>query len=188
MNTPTKITVVRICLIPAFVAAYLITAMPFKIVAAGLFALAALTDWLDGHIARKQNLVTDLGKFLDPIADKLLVESALILIILDVAGIYAVAFALTAIIIIARELVVSCFRVIAASKGVTLAADKLGKIKTVLQLIALLLLIPVPNISELSKALGSIVFYVGFGFLCAATLMTLVSGANYIIRNRGVLK
>ena len=189
MNTPTKITLVRICLIPFFVAFFLIDAMPYgKFIALGIFALASLTDWLDGYLARKNNLVTDLGKFLDPIADKLLVTSALILVILDPLEGFQVTMAVLAIVIIARELIVSGFRIVASSKNVVIAADKLGKIKTVLQMAALLLLIPYGDIKVLSSQAAEIVFYIGFGLLCAATHMTVVSVVNYIVKNREVLK
>lgn len=189
MNTPTKITLIRICLIPIFVAVFFIDAIPFgKFIALGIFALASLSDWLDGYLARKNNLVTDLGKFLDPIADKLLVTSALILVILDPLEGFQLTMAVLAIVIIARELIVSGFRIVASSKNVVIAADKLGKIKTVLQMTALILLIPFGDIAKLSVQAAEIIFYMGFGLLCAATLMTIVSVINYIVKNRDVLK
>lgn len=189
MNLPTKITLVRICLIPVFVTVFLLDVIPYgKFIATFVFMIASLTDWLDGYLARKNNLVTDLGKFLDPIADKLLVTAALILIILEADGVFATVLAIFAIVIISRELIVSGLRIIASSKSVVLAADKLGKIKTVLQILALLLLLPFADISALSASAGNIVFYVGLGFLSAAVLMTVVSGVNYIVKNREVLK
>lgn len=189
MNTPTKITLARICMIPVFVALFLIDAIPYgKFIATFIFIIASLTDWLDGYIARKYNLVTDLGKFLDPIADKLLVTSALILIILKADGIYCTLLAVFAIVIISRELIVSGLRIIASSKSIVLAADKLGKIKTVLQIVALVLLLPYADIFALSAQIGNIIFYVGLGFLSAATLMTVISGVNYLIKNREVFK
>lgn len=190
MNTPTKITIARICLIPVFVTVFLLEVIPYgKFIATFVFIIAALTDWLDGYLARKYDLVTDLGKFLDPIADKLLVTAALILIILQApTRAMAVVLAVAAILIISRELIVSGFRIIASSKSVVLAADKLGKLKTVLQIIALILLLPFTDISALSSDVGIIVFYFGLGFLSAAALMTVISGINYIVKNREVLK
>lgn len=189
MNTPTKITIFRICLIPVFVSVFLIDAIPYgKFIALGVFLIAAATDWLDGYLARKNNLVTDLGKFLDPIADKLLVTSALILVILQTKEGYAVALAVLAIVIIARELMVSGFRIIASSKSVILAADGLGKIKTVLQMVSIIFLLPYADIVLLNETAGNIIFYIGFGLLCAAGLMTVISGINYVVKNREVLK
>ena len=189
MNTPTKITLVRICLIPVFVAVFLIDAIPYgKFIALGIFFFSSITDWLDGYLARKNNLVTDLGKFLDPIADKLLVTAALILVLLYPLDGFLIPLVVFAITIIARELIISGFRIVASSKNIVIAADKLGKIKTFLQMSALLLLIPFADIAALNETAATIIFYIGFGLLCAATLMTVVSVVNYIVKNREVLK
>ena len=149
MNLPNKISLARIALIPVFIAFYYLTMIPHNYLYATIvFAVAAFTDFLDGYIARKYNLVTDLGKFLDPIADKVLVLTAMILMLTSVSigplggGILpAVSGGVGISIILARELIVSSFRMVAASKKVVIAADKLGKIKTVSQDIALVLLL-----------------------------------------------
>lgn len=190
MNLPTKITVARLVLIPVFAVLYFVPFPLHKIVATAVFALAALTDWLDGCLARRNNMVTDLGKFLDPVADKVLVSTALVLAALAPSPVKGmdVAVAVFAIVIIARELIVTCFRTIAATKNVILAADKLGKIKTVTQLIGLIFFLPFTEVGEFASAAGDVFFYTGFGFLALATLFTLVSAANYVIRNREVLK
>ena len=126
MNLPNKLTVLRVIMIPLVMCFYMIEAIPYgKIVALVLFVLAAFTDFLDGYIARKNNLVTDLGKFLDPIADKLLVASVLFMIAIDGTiphpwGVIVVT------IIISRELIVDAFRLIACTKGIVLAADIWG--------------------------------------------------------------
>ena len=141
MNLPNKISLARIALIPVFIAFYYLTMIPHNYLYATIvFAVAAFTDFLDGYIARKYNLVTDLGKFLDPIADKVLVLTAMILMLTSVSigplggGILpAVSGGVGISIILARELIVSSFRMVAASKKVVIAADKLGKIKTVSQ-------------------------------------------------------
>lgn len=188
MNLPTKLTFLRILMIPLFVVFFFVTAIPYnRIIAVGIFALACLTDFLDGYLARKNNQVTDFGKFLDPIADKMLVSCALIGIALD-GSILQVYVAVCAMVILCRELMISGFRIVASSKGVTLAADKLGKIKTIFQMIALLLLIPYMNILALHVFTGDMFLYVGFALLGLATLMTIISGINYIVRNREVLK
>ncbi len=187
MNLPNKLTVLRVVLIPVFVALFYITAVPYNyLISAVVFVVAALTDFLDGYIARKRNLVTNLGKFLDPIADKCLVATALIVMLLpyDMAilpwyGSIAVA------IILCRELIVSGFRMVAASKGVVLAADKVGKIKTVFQDVGIAVLLAGASIWP---GLYTVVNIVGLCILGVATLLTIISGVNYVVKNVQVLK
>lgn len=188
MNLPTKLTVLRIILIPVFVTLFFVS-FPFHTVAAtGVFIVASFTDFLDGHIARKRNLVTDLGKFLDPIADKMLVACALFAVVLYESK-FQIGVTVCAMIIICRELMISGFRIVASSKNVVLAADKLGKIKTVLQMISLILLLPIADIyAHLPNLAGDVIFYTGLIVLALATVMALVSGCNYIVKNREVLK
>lgn len=192
MNLPTKLTFLRILLIPVFIALFFIE-FPFHCAAAtGVFIIASFTDFLDGYIARKNNLVTDLGKFLDPIADKMLVCCALFAIVLF-DNKFRIATVICAMIIMCRELMVSGFRIVASSKNVVLAADKLGKIKTVLQMISLILLLPATDfynyLSGKSATLcGDIFLYSGLILLALATLMAIISGINYIIKNKQVLK
>lgn len=189
MNLPTKLTFLRIFLIPVFVAVYFIAFPYHRFVAVGIFALACFTDFLDGYLARKNNQVTTLGKFLDPIADKLLVACALIAIAMEQHDLQVVVGICT-MIILCRELMVSCFRIMAASKNVVLAADIWGKLKTTFQMIAMILLLPYKSITELglSDTFCSVYYYIGFGLLCLATLFTIISGTNYIVKNKGVLK
>lgn len=189
MNLPNKLTLLRIILIPIFAAIYFLPVIPFNyVISAAIFLIAALTDFLDGYIARKYNLVTDLGKFLDPIADKVLVSTALIImlcapiggvVILPYYGTIAVA------VILARELMVSGFRMVAASKGLVIAADKTGKIKTFTQDVAILVLLVGANVDP---GLYSITNIVGLVILGISALLTLISGAEYIVKNKKVLK
>lgn len=193
MNLPTKLTFLRIFLIPIFVALFFIPFPCHYIAAAGVFILASFTDFLDGYIARKYNLVTDLGKFLDPIADKMLVCCALFaVVVVPQDAIPAVAYTVTTVVcsmvIMSRELLVSGFRIVASSKNVVLAADKLGKIKTVLQMVALILLLPFADIISFHALTGKTVLYAGLVLLALSTVMAIVSGANYLIKNRSVLK
>ncbi len=192
MNLPTKLTFLRIFLIPVFVVLFFLPFPYLRFGAVAVFMLASFTDYLDGHIARKYNMVTNLGKFLDPIADKMLVACALIVVSLSVEAplspLDQILIATCAMIILCRELFVSGFRIVAASRNLVLAADKLGKIKTVLQMIALILLLPYSNIVALDELVGKIFLYAGLAFLALATVMTVVSGANYIIKNKQVLK
>ena len=189
MNLPNKLTVLRIIMIPIFVATYFITVIPFNyVISAAVFALAAFTDFLDGHIARKYNLVTDLGKFLDPIADKILVSTALIVMLTSAsngAEILPWYGSIAVAIILARELMISGFRMVAASKGKVLAADKAGKIKTFTQDIAIVALLVG---AEFQAGLYTPLNIVGLVILGVATLLTVISGTEAIVKNAGVLK
>ncbi len=139
MNLPNKLTIIRVCLIPFFVAALLFdhgNNYTMRIVANVLFIVASLTDLFDGKIARKYNLVTNFGKFMDPLADKLLVCSALICLI-ELGQLPA----WVVIIIISREFIISGFRLVAADNGVVIAASYWGKFKTTFQMAAVILMI-----------------------------------------------
>ena len=191
MNLPNKLSLTRIFLIPVFIFLYLAPFIPYgKIIATAVFIIAALTDMLDGKIARKYNLVTNLGKLLDPIADKLLVISGLLLVVVDgtIPHPYGV---LIAIIIIGRELLISAFRQIAAAQNFVMAADMFGKIKTVIQVIALPMLF-VLSFFKWDIAINSTIFLVfkiaTYVAISLATLFTILSGANYLIKNKQIFK
>ena len=193
MNLPNKLTVLRMVLIPFMMFFYLATFIPHgigKIVALVIFVVAALTDLLDGKIARKYNRVTNLGKFLDPIADKILTAAALFMIMAD-GTIPAPYGVIVVTIIIAREFMVSALRLIAASQGTVLAADIWGKAKTMVQMIALPILLFVPFLIELGGVANWLVLtvkIVGWTALGVATLLTIISGANYLIKDRQCFK
>lgn len=199
MNLPNRITLSRIFLIPVFIVVFFLDVIPHGynyIAAAAVFAVASFTDFLDGHIARKRGLVTNLGKFLDPIADKVLVSTALILMLVRGAEIFQVLWAQDWVliaagccvaVILARELIVSGFRMVAASAGLVLAADKIGKFKTVFQDIAILFLL-VGAVSFGSATAGDVLNGIGLVALAVATILTIWSGISYIVRNRAVLQ
>ncbi|MBQ2712702.1 MAG: CDP-diacylglycerol--glycerol-3-phosphate 3-phosphatidyltransferase [Clostridia bacterium] len=188
MNLPNKITLARIMLIPIMVAVFYIDAIPYApLWAAGIFAIASFTDFLDGYIARSRGLVTNMGKFLDPIADKVLVVVALFLLV-DIEAVPAPFGAIGSSIIVARELIVSGFRQIAAANNVVIAADKSGKIKTCLQIAAILLLMVRAAFLGSEAVWFSVLSYIGYAVGCLAVLMTLYSGINYIVKNKQVLK
>ncbi len=193
MNLPNKLTLLRIILIPFMMFFYLADFIPYgigKIVAIAIFILASLTDLLDGKIARKYNLVTDLGKFLDPIADKLLTATAFLLILAD-GTIPAPWGVIIVSIIIAREYTVSALRQIAATKGIVLAADMWGKIKTVVQMIALptCILVAYLNCCGFASSLAiNIVAIISYVLIGAATLLTVLSGVHYLVKNRECFK
>ncbi len=172
MNLPNKLTMGRIFAIPVFIVVFL---MDYRIAAAVIFILAAVTDMLDGHIARKHNLVTNFGKLMDPLADKLLVMSALICMVEvgDVAGWMVV-------VILGREFIITGMRQVAAAQGIVIAAGTTGKIKTITQMIAIPLLI-LENWPF--TALGIPVPFDQI-FLWIALIMTIVSGTEYIMKNK----
>jgi CDP-diacylglycerol--glycerol-3-phosphate 3-phosphatidyltransferase len=188
MNLPNKLTILRLLLIPVFTAVFFVAQIPFNfLIAAIIFVLAAATDFLDGYIARKYNLVTNLGKFLDPIADKVLVSTALIIMLVPVGGVLIIPFygAIAVAIILARELVVSGFRMVAASKGAVIAADKSGKIKTFVQDVAIAVLLVG---AQFMPAEYSLINIIGLVLLGVATILTIVSGVECVVKNRAVLK
>jgi len=187
MNLPNKLSIIRICMIPVFVAFFFLPQIPCNyLISAIIFVLAAATDFLDGYIARKYNLVTNLGKFLDPIADKVLVSTALIVLI-TLPSVLNAYYAIAISIILGRELIVSGFRTVAASRGLVLAADKVGKVKTFFQDAAIAVLLVAaenffPNATYCPLAIT------GQVLLIIATLLTIISGINYIVKNKHVLK
>ncbi len=189
MNLPNKLTILRLIMIPLFVATFYLTVLPYNyLISAIIFVLAAFTDFLDGYIARKYKLVTNLGKFLDPIADKVLVSTALIVMLLPMTNEPAILpfyGAIAVAIILARELIVSGFRIVAASNGKVLAADKSGKIKTFVQDIAVIILL---LSADFMPGLYSALNIVGLCFLGLATLLTIYSGIECIVKNIDVLK
>ena len=196
MNLPNKISLTRICMIPVFVLVFFLDFIPFHFgIAAILFAIASFTDFIDGKIARSRGLVTNLGKFLDPIADKVLVSTAMILLLTmgeslfgklsQVQGWLYVATTVCICIIMARELIISAFRQIAAANGIIMAAEKLGKYKTACQDFSIFILILAADIPALA---GEIVAIVGFVLFAAATVLTIVSGISYVLKNKQVLK
>lgn len=175
MNLPNKITMFRVVLIPVFVVLMLVPQIPFgNLLAAVVFVIACISDFFDGYLARKYKLVTNFGKFMDPLADKLLVCSALICLVgLDRVPAWIV------IIIIAREFIISGFRLIASDNGVVIAASFFGKFKTTAQMIACILLI-----LQLPFAWTKVASLI---FLYLALILTVISLCEYVWKNRGVL-
>ncbi|MBC3888916.1 CDP-diacylglycerol--glycerol-3-phosphate 3-phosphatidyltransferase [Acetobacterium paludosum] len=177
MNLPNKITMVRIIMIPFFIAALLIEFPFHQPLAAALFVIAALSDSLDGYLARSRNLVTDFGKFMDPLADKLLVCSALICFV-QLGSVPA----WIVIIIIAREFAITGLRTLAAADGIVIAASKWGKAKTMSQMIAIVIIL-IGNwpFYLINIPAGTIMIYI-------ATVMTIISGVDYFIINKKVFR
>lgn len=175
MNTPNKLTIARIIMIPFFVAflMYDITGNADKWIALAIFVIASLTDTLDGYLARKYHLVTNFGKFMDPLADKLLVCSALICF--TATGQLA---AWITIIIIAREFIISGFRLVASDNGIVIAASYWGKFKTVSQMAMIIVLI---------ADLGGVFDLIGTALIWISLALTVISLVDYIVKNKQVL-
>ena len=177
MNLPNKLTILRIVMVPFFVGVLLTDCFgdASKWVALGIFIAASLTDMLDGKIARKYNLVTNFGKFMDPLADKLLVCSAMICLVeLERLPAWIV------IVIIAREFIISGFRLIASDNGVVIAASWWGKFKTVFQMAMVILLIADID-HPVMEVISLIVTY-------TALILTVISLVDYVVKNKNVLK
>ena len=196
MNLPNKLTLSRIILIPFFIAAFYAPFTCHYFVALGIFAIASITDFFDGKIARKRNLVTDLGKFLDPIADKVLVTSAIVVMVADpIANVFTSVLGnmlglmlggIGVVIIIARELVVSSLRMMAAKQGKVLAAEYIGKVKTFFTDVTLVVVLLASGLYEFSDTAGritAIIALVGFGI---SVLLTIISGVSYLVKNKEV--
>ena len=197
MNLPNKISLTRSCLIPVFVTVFFLNGvLPYNfLIAAIVFGVAAFTDFIDGHIARSRGLVTNLGKFLDPIADKVLVATAMILLLTlrenlfvkygDGGNALYLVTSISICVILARELIISAFRQIAAANGIVMAAEKLGKYKTVCQDAAIFVLILATDISGTA---GEVFAWIGFVLFAIATVLTVWSGISYVVKNKQVLK
>lgn len=177
MNTPNKLTVARMILVP-FLVVFLLTGWGGEAnrwICFAIFVAASVTDWFDGHLARKYNLITNFGKFMDPLADKLLVSSALIcLVALNKIPAWVV------IVIIAREFIISGFRLVAADNGVVIAASYWGKFKTAFQMVTVIVLIlNIPG--EVFAVIGTVLIYISL-------VLTVISLIDYIAKNKDVLK
>ncbi len=184
MNLPNKLTILRVAMIPFFLVFLLLESIPHNnLWALIVFILASLTDMLDGKIARKRGLVTDFGKFMDPLADKLLVNAALICFIEK-----GMASAVLVFIIIAREFLVTSLRLIAAGKGTVIAADIWGKVKTVSQIIAVCLMLLLQELlaGGLLPA-GFPVGWVNTAAMWIVVVFTVLSGINYLWKNRACI-
>ena len=174
MNLPNKLTLMRVVMIPLLVV-FMLVPMGFvaqKWIALGIFILASLTDLADGKIARKYNLITNFGKFMDPLADKLLVCSALICLI----ELHKIP-AWIVLIIIAREFIVSGFRLVAADQGIVIAASMWGKVKTTVQMVLICLMIAdIPQLAVLTQVA-----------MWGALALTIISLVDYVAKNRAVI-
>lgn len=176
MNLPNKLTLMRVVLIPVFVVAYYLSLPYAGWIAAAVFTIASVTDFFDGMIARKQGIVTDFGKLMDPMADKLLVGTGIILLC-GSGDIHPIIVA----VLIGREFVIGGYRLVAASKGIIMAADVWGKIKTVTQIVGIIfLLVHMSWKWDILKYAGDALIYI-------SVILSVLSCVNYILSNKSVL-
>ena len=196
MNLHNKLTIARMCAIPVVIVVSLLSVLQnvSRVVNVQLlillvvFALASITDFLDGKIARKYNLVTNFGKFMDPLADKLLVMATMIAMLeLGIFKAFGISFGFVITIILAREFAVTGLRTLAADNGVVIAASKLGKSKTVTQM-AMIIYVLAINMVDINNNIGIAKDIITLVLVSLATIMTIVSGIDYFVKNVNVLK
>ncbi len=177
MNLPNKLTILRIFLVPVFVACFYLPVEGAMYIAAAVFVVAYFTDMLDGYIARKYNLITDFGKLMDPMADKLLTAAAMIMLTA-----YGLCSPIATFLTIGRELVISAFRLVSATQGVVIAAGKIGKLKTLTQFIGIvLILLGNPLFNRIGVPFDQIVIWI-------SVVLAVWSCTDYIVKNLKALK
>ncbi len=189
MNLPNKLTVLRIILAPVMI---LLFYFDLYILAAAVFLFAAFTDMLDGKIARKNNLVTTFGKFVDPLADKLINIAAIIILSGKICaggekwyGVFAI---ITTVVIVSREIIITSLRALAANEGVVIAADKMGKLKTVLQDIAIVtMFIDEAKLIDKLPFVNELIHWMAVVLLVGALALTIISGVNYFTANKEIM-
>ena len=192
MNLPNKLSIIRICLVPVVIALFLLDAfIPYaRLWATLVFILAAITDFADGYIARKYNLITTLGKFLDSIADKILVSSSLILLVLAAPKMFGIdlIIAISIIIILIRDLIVNTIRMLAASKNYIMAADMSGKVKTALQTVAIPIIMSAQDFGRLLDFNYLFMYLFGLFLFLVSIVLTVVSGVHYFKKGSAFIK
>lgn len=194
MNLPNKLTIGRMCAIPIVIVVSLLSFLKNisesidiqLLILLVVFVLASFTDYLDGHIARKYNLVTNFGKFMDPLADKLLVMATMIAMLeLGIFKVFDVSMGFVITIILAREFAITGLRTLAADRQIVISASKLGKFKTVSQMAMIIYMLFINMIGFESQIVKDIIAIM---LISLATIMTIVSGIDYFIKNGKVLK
>ena len=188
MNLPNKLTVLRLILVPVIMVVMLLPldTIPYGVISALIFGAASYTDMLDGKIARRDNLITDFGKFLDPLADKFMVIGAMMMLIFRHGGALQICLTIAATVVVFRELAVTSIRLVASGSGVVVAANMLGKIKTVSQIIFILCALLEPVIFEVASIASGmdlvkydyhVLTYVS---MALSTFFAVLSGVNYL--------
>ncbi len=190
MNLPNKLTTLRIILMPVMVILFY---CKLYIIAALVFSTAGITDLLDGKIARKRGLVTVFGKFVDPLADKLINLAAIVILASNLmaktgGNWYGLLATVSAVVIVSREVIITSLRALAANEGVVIAADKLGKLKTVFQDIAIIAMFADESVISKIPFAGDMVHWIAVIALCAALILTILSGINYFTSNKEIME
>ena len=186
MNLPNKLTVFRAVMVPVFLAVFFVEQIPARfILSALIFAGLSFTDMLDGKIARKNGLVTNFGKFLDPLADKILVISALVAMTVLKTGNEAalICWLVGVIIILAREFMVSALRLVSVEQGSVIAANMWGKVKTVTQFLSIIIILTIEQLFVWFPALPAEIRIIGDVLFALSVLATIVSGVIYVKQN-----
>ena len=189
MNLPNKLTTLRIILMPVMVVLFF---CKLYITCAAVFVLAAFTDMLDGKIARKKGFVTTFGKFVDPLADKNINLAAIIILTAHISKNYSAWYGIfttvTAVIIVSREVIITSLRALAANEGVVIAADKMGKLKTVFQDIAVVaMFLDESALLENIPFVGDMIHWTAVVVLAVALILTIASGINYFTANKEIM-
>lgn len=193
LNLPNKLTLFRVCLVPFFIFFLTTNLVNFSAIFGSIiFIVASLTDLLDGYIARKKNIVTDFGKLMDPLADKMLVMSALIIFVSQ-----GLVKDVLVIVIIARDLMIDSIRLLASNKGKVIAADIWGKLKTFFQMVAIIVLLIFKSLKQVTSIENSIensneflskIKCFGDIFMIISVALTIISAFNYVIKNYKLFK
>lgn len=188
-NIPNRLSLLRLILVPVMLVCFLVD-FPYHIfVTLGIFIIASITDFLDGYIARKYNMITDIGKFLDPIADKTLATTALMII--AVFNLIPQPYGIICLFLfVTRDLVINALRQIASAKGVIVSADKWGKYKSFILDIAIpvVLLFKALLDANVNATAVNIVMWAGYSLMILASVLNIISCINYLIKNRAVLQ
>ena len=189
MNIPNRLSLMRIILVPVMLVCFLVNFPYHLFVTLGIFIVASLTDFLDGYIARKYNMVTEIGIFLDSIADKILTTTALMLIAVFnlIPQPYGV---LCLFLFVSRDLIVNALRQIASTRGIVVSADKLGKYKAFMLDIAIPVIFLFSALNEMgaNATLTTVFMWIGYGFMIIASVLNIISCVHYLVKNRIVFK
>jgi len=176
MNTPNKLTILRVILVPVFMA-FMMIEFPFsKLLGLAVFIIASITDWLDGYLARKYNLITSFGKFMDPLADKMLTTAAFLVLMAE-----GWISAWVLMIVLTREFMVMGVRLAAVTEGKVIAASMWGKAKTVAQMIAIIISIVLVSLPMINSAVSGIMINI---LIWISTVLTVISGIDYLVKNK----
>ncbi len=182
MNLPNRLTLLRVALVPVFCIFLCMEDWAGQLIAVLIFILASATDLMDGYIARRDHLITDFGKLVDPIADKMLITSAMVFMTAQGRMNAAIVF-----LFISREFVISAFRMLAASRGTVIAADRLGKYKTAAQTLAIIMLVLLKPVAGSWALLGNVGMLMADIVTWIALALSIISCASYIYKNRSVI-